>query len=283
MRAHAAGLRHQPGRLLDRRRAGPEELLGGAGRPGARPRVTSAARSAPSSAGTCPGRVSCAPGPPRCPTAPGATSPSTSATPGRSWCSSPTAATAARAWPSARPPMPAEWEALVDAALAPGGERWVAQRLVAASRVPVPGDGRRRPAPRRALLRRVRLRPQCVRPGHPRTRVAEPGRQRRPCAAACACSWWGIPPDRSCCSGRAARTGLPRSRLGGQHPLMAVEEVAQPGRGDRFDENRIGLDHLSFGVASRVDLEHAVRRPGQAGPAALRRSGISGRPSGSTC
>ena len=29
--------------------------------------------------------------------------------------------------------------------------------------------------------------------------------------------------------------------------------------GDRFDENRIGLDHLSFGVASRADLEHAVR------------------------
>jgi catechol 2,3-dioxygenase-like lactoylglutathione lyase family enzyme len=28
---------------------------------------------------------------------------------------------------------------------------------------------------------------------------------------------------------------------------------------DRFDENRIGLDHLSFGVASRADLEHAVR------------------------
>jgi glyoxylase I family protein len=30
-------------------------------------------------------------------------------------------------------------------------------------------------------------------------------------------------------------------------------------RGDRFDENRIGLDHLSFGVASLADLEHAVR------------------------
>jgi len=28
---------------------------------------------------------------------------------------------------------------------------------------------------------------------------------------------------------------------------------------DRFDENRIWLDHLSFGVASRADLEHAVR------------------------
>ncbi len=30
-------------------------------------------------------------------------------------------------------------------------------------------------------------------------------------------------------------------------------------KGDRFDENRIGLDHLSFGVASREDLEQAVR------------------------
>ena len=30
-------------------------------------------------------------------------------------------------------------------------------------------------------------------------------------------------------------------------------------RGDRFDENRIGLDHLSFGVASRQALDDAVR------------------------
>ena len=29
--------------------------------------------------------------------------------------------------------------------------------------------------------------------------------------------------------------------------------------GDRFDENRIGLDHVSFTVASRADLEQAVR------------------------
>lgn len=50
---------------------------------------------------------------------------------------------------------------------------------------------------------------------------------------------------------------LSNGRVGlgiGPHPA--------PGRalqGDRFDENRIGLDHLSFGVASRADLEHAVR------------------------
>ena len=28
---------------------------------------------------------------------------------------------------------------------------------------------------------------------------------------------------------------------------------------DRFDPDRVGLDHLSFGVASRADLEQAVR------------------------
>ena len=30
-------------------------------------------------------------------------------------------------------------------------------------------------------------------------------------------------------------------------------------RGDSFDENRVGLDHLSFSVASRADLERAAR------------------------
>jgi glyoxylase I family protein len=29
--------------------------------------------------------------------------------------------------------------------------------------------------------------------------------------------------------------------------------------GDRFDENRVGLDHLSFSVGSRDELEQAVR------------------------
>jgi glyoxylase I family protein len=29
--------------------------------------------------------------------------------------------------------------------------------------------------------------------------------------------------------------------------------------GDRFDENRAGLDHLSFGVGSRAELDAAVR------------------------
>ncbi len=29
--------------------------------------------------------------------------------------------------------------------------------------------------------------------------------------------------------------------------------------GDRFDENRVGLDHLSFAVSSHADLENTVR------------------------
>ena len=32
-----------------------------------------------------------------------------------------------------------------------------------------------------------------------------------------------------------------------------------PGAGDRFDEARVGLDHVSFGVAARGDLDQAVR------------------------
>jgi len=39
--------------------------------------------------------------------------------------------------------------------------------------------------------------------------------------------------------------------------LMGLRPVAPAG--DRFDEDRVGLDHLSFGVSSRADLEEAVR------------------------
>ena len=39
--------------------------------------------------------------------------------------------------------------------------------------------------------------------------------------------------------------------------LMGLRPVAP--EGDRFDEDRVGLDHLSFSVASRDDLERAVR------------------------
>ncbi len=33
----------------------------------------------------------------------------------------------------------------------------------------------------------------------------------------------------------------------------------RPVNGDRFDENRVGLDHISFTVGSRDDLERAAR------------------------
>ena len=39
--------------------------------------------------------------------------------------------------------------------------------------------------------------------------------------------------------------------------LMGLRPVAP--RDDRFDEDRVGLDHLSFSVASRDELEEAVR------------------------
>jgi glyoxylase I family protein len=39
--------------------------------------------------------------------------------------------------------------------------------------------------------------------------------------------------------------------------LMGLRPVAPAG--DRFDENRVGLDHLSFNVASRAELEAAAK------------------------
>jgi glyoxylase I family protein len=39
--------------------------------------------------------------------------------------------------------------------------------------------------------------------------------------------------------------------------LLGLRPVAP--KGDRFDENRVGLDHLSFGVGSRAELDDAVR------------------------
>ena len=39
--------------------------------------------------------------------------------------------------------------------------------------------------------------------------------------------------------------------------IMGLRPMAPAG--DRFDPDRVGLDHLSFGVPSREDLEQAVR------------------------
>lgn len=45
--------------------------------------------------------------------------------------------------------------------------------------------------------------------------------------------------------------------------ILALTEAPDPTqaiRADRFNENRVGLDHLSFNVSSRTTLEEAVRR-----------------------
>ena len=39
--------------------------------------------------------------------------------------------------------------------------------------------------------------------------------------------------------------------------LLGLRPVAP--QGDRFDEDRVGLDHLSFSVASRAELEQAAQ------------------------
>ena len=45
--------------------------------------------------------------------------------------------------------------------------------------------------------------------------------------------------------------------------LLGLRPMAPPG--DRFEPDRVGLDHLSFGVASRDDLEQAKRLLGEYG------------------
>lgn len=54
----------------------------------------------------------------------------------------------------------------------------------------------------------------------------------------------------------------PRIVLIKGNTLLALGPSPDPARsiaGDKFDENRIGLDHLSFGVSNRAELESAVR------------------------
>jgi glyoxylase I family protein len=41
--------------------------------------------------------------------------------------------------------------------------------------------------------------------------------------------------------------------------LGPAPDPSRAGRTDRFDEKRVGLDHLSFGVSSRAELEDAAR------------------------
>jgi len=56
--------------------------------------------------------------------------------------------------------------------------------------------------------------------------------------------------------------GPTRVLIGNGSAVFGVGTAPDPKRAprnDRFDENRVGLDHLSFSVASRADLERAVR------------------------
>ncbi len=54
----------------------------------------------------------------------------------------------------------------------------------------------------------------------------------------------------------------PRALLGNGSMVLALTPPADPAQAiqdDRFNENRLGLDHLSFSVSSHADLENAVQ------------------------
>ncbi|WP_374688054.1 VOC family protein [Promineifilum sp.] len=56
--------------------------------------------------------------------------------------------------------------------------------------------------------------------------------------------------------------GGTRRILGNGHVVLAVtlpsDQAAPIPAGDRFSENRVGLDHVSFGLSSRAELEAAA-------------------------
>lgn len=54
----------------------------------------------------------------------------------------------------------------------------------------------------------------------------------------------------------------PKSLLSNGQVILAVAEAPDPGQAiqnDRFNENRVGLDHISFSVGSRAALERAMQ------------------------
>ena len=62
--------------------------------------------------------------------------------------------------------------------------------------------------------------------------------------------------------GDPAAEAMAKVRFGGcvmsrGNLILGLRPVAR--QGDRFDEDRVGLDHLSFSVGSRAELEAAVR------------------------
>ena len=61
---------------------------------------------------------------------------------------------------------------------------------------------------------------------------------------------------------KAMQLGPGRVLLSNGATVLAVSLPTDPSRaieGDRFDENRAGLDHLSFSVSSRQELDLAVQ------------------------
>lgn len=54
----------------------------------------------------------------------------------------------------------------------------------------------------------------------------------------------------------------PKSLYSNGQVILALADAPEPGRAipnDRFDENRVGMDHISFNVGSRADLERALQ------------------------
>jgi glyoxylase I family protein len=54
----------------------------------------------------------------------------------------------------------------------------------------------------------------------------------------------------------------PKYLLSNDEVILALNEAPDPSRSiasDHFDENRVGLDHISFSVGSRDDLEKAIQ------------------------
>jgi glyoxylase I family protein len=54
----------------------------------------------------------------------------------------------------------------------------------------------------------------------------------------------------------------PKYLLSNDQVILALNESPDPSRAipdDRFDENRVGLDHISLAVSSREELERAIQ------------------------
>ena len=62
---------------------------------------------------------------------------------------------------------------------------------------------------------------------------------------------------------KAMELSSSRVLLANGKSILALTEAPDPAQAildDRFNENRVGLDHLSFNVSNRTTLEAAVRR-----------------------